>query len=254
MSVRRTCVLLRISRSAYYRDSIVRDDSEVRSVLWQLADKFPKYGFWQLFKRIRKLGHVWNHKRVYRVYKALELNLRRKFKKRLPARIKQPLYQPSVINDTWSVDFMSDSLVSGRRFRVFNVIDDCSREALLSEADTSLTAQRITQALDKLVELRGRPNTIRTDNGPEFIAQCFKDWCEKHGIKLHYIQPGKPTQNAYVERFNGTMRREFFDCYLFRNLKEVRYMIEDWLFDYNHQRPHTALNNQTPYEFDIMAK
>lgn len=242
-----------ISRVAYYWKSELKDDSEVVSVLKTFAKKFPKYGFWQLFKRIRRAGNTWNHKRVYRVYKTLGLNLRRKVKKRLPERVKQPLRQPNTVNDTWSIDFMSDSLCTGKRFRLLNVLDDCSREVLMTEVDTSLTALRVTRAMEQLISVRGKPKSIRTDNGPEFISECFKAWCESHGITVQYIQPGKPTQNAYIERFNGTMRREFLDCYLFRSIKEVKYMIEDWLFDYNYQRPHSALGNKTPSEFAMTA-
>jgi putative transposase len=163
-------------------------------------------------------GYLWNHKRVHRVYKSLGLNIRRKVRRRLPSRVKQPLEQPDKINYTWSMDFMSDSLTSGRKFRTLNLMDDFNREALAIEADTSLPAERVIRILEDVICWRGKPRQIRVDNGPEFISQKLTNWCEQQDISLLYIQPGKPTQNAYVERFNGSFRKDVLDADLFQDL------------------------------------
>jgi len=176
----------------------------------------------------------------------MKLNIRRRAKKRLPARVKQMLSQPEAINQVWSIDFMSDSLWSGRKFRVLNVVDDFNREILCIEPDLSLPAHRVIRALEELEQYRGLPNMIRVDNGPEFISEKLADWCNTKKITLIFIQPGKPTQNAYVERFNGSMRRELLNAYIFRTLDEVREKAEEWMFDYNNHRHHEALNNKTP--------
>ncbi|MDR7097593.1 IS3 family transposase, partial [Hydrogenophaga laconesensis] len=172
-------------------------------------------------------------------------------KKRLPARVKQPLQAAAQPNHGWSCDFMSDALWSGRRFRTFNVIDEFNREGLRIEVDTSLPAARVIRALDELVEVRGAPLSIRLDNGPEFIANALAQWAQSKGIALNHIQPGKPTQNAYVERFNKTYRTEVLDCYVFDSLKEVRDMTADWLHRYNHHRPHEALGRIPPVEYRV---
>ena len=144
---------------------------------------------------------------------------------------------------------MSDSLVDGRRFRLLNVMDDCNRESLAIEVDTSLPTQRVIRVLDRLVEYRGKPESIRMDNGPEFISEKLKVWCEERGIRLLFIQPGKPVQNAFIERKNGSMRKELLDAYLFFTLDEVRMLAEEWRMDYNHERPHAALGFVPPSEF-----
>jgi len=150
------------------------------------------------------------------------------------------------------MDFMSDSLQTGRKFRTLNIIDDFNREALAVEVDTSLPALRVVRVLENLIHERGRPQQIRVDNGPEFISIALEQWCREKEIKLHYIQPGKPTQNAFIERFNGTFRRELLDAYIFENLNQVREMTEEWMEEYNYKRPHDALRNLTPKEYVIM--
>ena len=179
----------------------------------------------------------------------MQLNIRRRAKKRLPARAKQTLFRPESINQVWSIDFMCDSLWDGRKFRLLNVMDDFNREVLAIEADTSLPALRVIRALENLKISRGLPKMIRVDNGPEFISDKFDGWCKKNDVLLVYIQPGKPTQNAFVERFNGSIRKELLNAYIFRTLGEVRKMAEEWKQDYNHDRPHDALQNMTPMEF-----
>ncbi len=179
----------------------------------------------------------------------MKLNIRRRAKKRLPERIKQPLTVATTPNETWSIDFMSDSLVDGRKFRLLNVIDDFNRESLAIEVDTSLPSLRVIRVLDQLIAERSKPLAIRTDNGPEFISHKLQQWCEQNNIKLQYIQPGKPMQNAYIERKNGSIRRELLDAYLFYSLTEVRTMSKEWRKDYNTERPHKSLGYLSPVTF-----
>ena len=183
------------------------------------------------------------------MYCALGLNLKRRAKKRLPARRREQLAVPVQMNLCWSMDFMSDSLYDGRRFRTLNIVDDFNREVLAIEVDTSLTAERVIRVLDRISEWRGYPVSIRVDNGPEFISATLADWAEEHGIELKFIQPGKPTQNAYIERFNRSFRTEVLSYYVFDTFSQVREMVDQWIIQYNEQRPHEALNNLTPMEY-----
>ncbi|MFN5931396.1 MAG: DDE-type integrase/transposase/recombinase, partial [Sphingobacteriales bacterium] len=178
-------------RKMYYYKS-QKDDTAVIEALQDLAFKHPTYGFRKLFAYIRRSGNEWNHKKVYRVYKLLKLNRKRKGKRRLPSRVKQPLVKQEQINQSWSMDFMSDSMVNGRRFRTFNLIDDCTREVLAIEIDTSLSSKRIIRILERVILERGKPSIIRTANGPEFTSKDFELWCKDQGIENQYIQPGKP--------------------------------------------------------------
>lgn len=219
--------------------------------LSELIRQHPAIGFWQSFYRLRRKGHQWNHKRVYRVYTQMGLNIRRRAKKRLPARIKQVLFQPSTINQVWSIDFMNDSLWDGRSYRLLNVIDDHNREVLWIEADTSLPALRVIRVLQCLEETRGLPEMIRVDNGPEFISSKLDAWCREKKITLVYIQPGKPTQNAYIERCNGNIRKELLNAYVFKTLEEVKQKTEEWRTDYNQNRPHKSLDYRAPADLLI---
>lgn len=239
-----------LPRSLYYYRS-TKDDTAVIEALQELAFKHPSYGFRKLFAYLRRAGKEWNHKRVYRVYKMLRLNRKRKGKRRLPARIKQPLIKQEQINQSWSMDFMSDSMVGNRKFRTFNVIDDCTREALAIEADTSISAKRVVRILDKIIEQRGKPTTIRTDNGPEFTSQELEFWCKEKGITMQFIQPGRPMQNGYIERFNRLYREAVLDAYLFFELQEVRILTREWIEEYNTKRPHESLQNHTPEEWKL---
>ena len=212
-------------------------------------ERYPAYGFGKLFKILRRWDHSWNHKRVHRIYCELRLNKRRRGKKRLPSRHPQPLSVPATANQCWSMDFMSDALMCGRRFRTFNVVDDFNREALSIEIDLNLPAPRVIRVLERLVAWRGYPDKLRMDNGPEFISAALAEWAEMHGIELEFIQPGKPTQNSYVERFNRTYRDEILNMYVFRTLNEVRERTESWIREYNEERPHDSLNDLTPWEY-----
>jgi len=179
----------------------------------------------------------------------MKLNIRRRAKKRLPERIKQALMVPTAPNQVWSIDFMQDRLTDSRKFRLLNIIDDFNRESLAVEVDTSLPTLRVIRVLERLVSQRGKPANIRCDNGPEFISHKLKDWCNGKEITIQFIQPGKPMQNAYIERKNGSMRRELLNAYLFNSLAEVRYLSEEWRFDYNEERPHKSLGYKSPLKY-----
>jgi putative transposase len=186
---------------------------------------------------------------MYRIYTAMKLNLRRKHKKRLPARVLEPLAQPIHPNLTWSMDFMHDGLMGGKPFRSFNVIDDFNREVLNITIDTSLTSLRVIRELNKLIEWRGKPIKWRCDNGPEYVSQALEDWAVANKIQLTFIQKGKPHQNGYVERFNRTYREEILDNYAFENLSQARTMTNAWMWVYNNERPHSSLGYMTPRGF-----
>ena len=249
LSLRRSCQALGLSRTVYAYQPRPRDDGQIINALTSLAEQYPRYGFGKLFPLVRRQGRSWNHKRVHRVYCALKLNLRRKGKKRLPSRNPQPLMAPEMANLSWSVDFMSDVLYGGQRFRTFNVVDDFNREALGIEVDTNLPAARVIRVLDRIAAWRGYPERLRMDNGPELVSVALAEWAEDHGVVLDFIQPGKPTQNSFIERFNRTYREEVLDLYVFSRLSEVRDITEEWLRQYNEERPHEALGNLTPAEY-----
>jgi putative transposase len=190
-------------------------------------------------------------KKVYRVYKLLKLNRKRKGKRRLPGRVKQPLVKQEQINQSWSMDFMSDSMVNGRRFRTFNLIDDCTREVLAIEIDTSLSSKRIIRILERVILERGKPNIIRTDNGPEFTSKELELWAKDNEIQIQFIQPGRPMQNGYIEQFNRIYRECILDAYLLFELDQVRQLTEEWMDEYNNRCPHESLNNLTHNEWKM---
>lgn len=249
VSQRQACKAISLPRSSLQYKPRAKNDSAVIEQLQQLVDKHPAIGFWQSFYRIRRKGFSWNHKKVYRVYTDMKLNIRRRYKKRLPCRVKQSLYQPKGLNEVWSIDFMSDTLWDGRRFRLLNIIDDYNREVLHIETDLSLPTLRLIRVLEYLKEFRGLPQVIRVDNGPEFISHRLNMWCKEHNISLAFIQPGKPMQNAFVERCNGNIRKELLNAFVFNSLKDVREKAEQWRQDYNCSRPHQALGYVPPMEF-----
>lgn len=245
ISTVRACRVVGLSTSAAYYKSR-KDDSEVIAKLQSLAEKHPTRGFGVYYGRIRNEGLKWNHKRVKRVYDLLKLNMRRKHKRRLPNREKIALERPGSINKKWSMDFMSDALTDGRKFRTFNLIDDFNREVLAVEADTSLPATRVVRVLERVIWERGKPESIRVDNGPEFISHTLETFCKGQEINLQFIKPGKPMQNGYVERLNRTYREDILDAYLFNNLIQVRALSEEWVKDYNAFHPHKSLNRLSP--------
>ena len=208
------CRVLQMSKSVYYYKPLPKDDSVIERALKQKAEEKPEEGFWKAYQHLRAEGNPWNHKRLHRIYKALGLPLRRKAKKRLPARVKEPLEVPAHINHTWSMDFVTDVFYNKRRFRAFTIIDDYNREVLCIEIDYSLTSNRIIWVLNHLINKKG-----------------------------------KPTQNAYIERFNGSYRRGVLDKYIFENLDQVREQTPIWMEDYNYHRPHDALGNIPPIQY-----
>jgi putative transposase len=248
-SISQACKIVQLSRSSYQYKHKPKDDSEIQDALTAVVSKHPAIGFWQSYYRFRNKGKSWNHKRVRRVYRQMKLNIRRRAKKRLPERVKQPLTIPAAANHTWSIDFMSDALTDGRKFRLLNVIDDYNRESLAIEVDTSLPSLRVQRVLNKLINERSKPSVIRVDNGPEFISHILQQWCADNKIILQYIQPGRPMQNAYIERNNGSIRRELLNTFLFDSLAEVRVMTEEWRNDYNLERPHKALKYLSPAKY-----
>lgn len=249
ISRQKACKIFNLARSLYYRVPLRKDDLKIKKLLRQLAGKYLRWGFAKMYAVIRKNGYQWNHKRVRRVYCELRLNLRKRAKKRLPSRVKQVLCQPLIANYCWSLDFMSDALANGQKFRTFNVIDDFNREGLGILIGISLPTKRVTDYLDFIAENRGYPKFIRCDNGPEFISKDFLQWVQHRGIIIHYIEPGKPSQNAFIERFNRTYREEVLDINLFFTVIEVQTISDNWLGEYNNYRPHESLQNLSPIEF-----
>lgn len=191
-------------------------------------------------------GFGWNHKRVYRIYWELELNLRIKPKRRIHRDYPSELDVPIAPNQVWSMDFMSDQLASGKTFRTFYVMDDYNREGLGIEVDTSLPSARVVRALEQIIEWRGKPAALRCDNGPEYLSQTLVGWANEHRITLLYIQPGKPTQNAYIERFNRTVRHEWLDMHQFNSIAHAQLLATQWLWQYNNERPNTAIGGVPP--------
>jgi putative transposase len=248
--INQACRVANIDRKTYrYQPKRKQGDQIIEDLLKTYSAQYPTYGFQKLFNLIRLKNYSFNHKRVYRIYRDLSLNLKIKPKKRLAPRTKMTLLQPENINQCWSLDYMSDALMDGRRIRTANLIDDCNREALGILVSFSLTSKRITRWLDQLALSRGYPNRIRVDNGPENISHHFQNWAISHGIFIQYIQPGKPAQNAYIERFNRSYREAVLDMYLFQNIQEAQNITNNWLNHYNEERPHESLNNQSPRSF-----
>lgn len=248
LSIARACAIVCLCRSMWYYQSR-RDDTQVIDKLLELSEIRPNRGIDYYYHRLRKQGFKWNRKRVLRVYRLLKMPLRRKTKRRLPARVKQPLEQPRGPRHAWSADFMSDSLITGRSFRIFNLIDDYNREALSTQPAFSMPGLRIVDYLRQAIEVYGKPLQIRVDNGPEFLSRVFVNYCEVEAIEILYIQPGQPSQNGYIERFNRTFREDVLDAYVFRDLEEVNQIALKWRDDYNHNHPHKSLGRNSPIEF-----
>ncbi len=255
VSIRLACSAFAVSETCYrYEARRSAENDEIADWLIRLTTNQRNWGFGLCFLYLRNVkGFAWNHKRVYRIYKELELNLRIKPKKRLQRAKPEPLAVPMTINEVWSMDFMHDQLEDGRNFRLFNVIDDFNREGLGIEIDFSLPSARVIRALEQIIEWRGKPAVLRCDNGPENISGLIQAWADRNGIRLDYIQPGKPQQNAYVERFNRTVRYEWLSQYYWSNLDEVRLFATQWLYGYNHHRPNMALGGFTPKQRLAMA-
>ncbi|WP_244669430.1 IS3 family transposase, partial [Xanthomonas phaseoli] len=247
----RSCACVGLARAAWYApplDWTVRD-AELIAAIARVVEDRPSRGFWKCSDVLRRTRPDWNPKRIYRVYKAMRLNLRRAAKRRLPKRERVALYVPRLPDTVWSVDFMSDALACGRRFRTFNVVDDFNREVLHIEVDTSINSHRLVRVFEQIKHDHGLPQVVRSDNGPEFLGDAFTSWLKVNGVAIQYIQPGKPNQNAFIERFNRTFREEVLDQHLFTRLDDIREATHWWMIDYNEQRPHDALGGLTPTEY-----
>lgn len=251
LPVVRACRIVRFSRAAYYRQPrpASERDAAVIEALGQMVERHPRSGFWKCFGRLRRNGHGWNHKRVHRVYCALKLNLPRRTKRRLPGRLRQSLEAPRQLNHIWAIDFMADALYGGRKIRTLNVIDEGNREALAIDVALSIPSVRVVRILEELVAVHGRPLALRVDNGPELISEAFMAWCGERGIEVRHIQPGKPDQNAFIERFNRSYRQEVLDAYVFDSIEDVQRVTDEWLEDYNSERPHDSLGQLPPRSF-----
>ena len=223
----------------------------LRERLVELAVERPRFGYRRLHILLSREGRHFNHKRIERMYGEEKLAVRRKKRKRVAQMARQPRPVPDRINCRWSMDFMSDSLATGRRFRTLNVVDDYSRECLAIEVDTSISGQRVTRVLDRIIELRGKPECLVTDNGPEFTSRAMDAWAYERGIQLNFIRPGKPTENCFVESFNGKFRDECLNQHWFVSLNDARRYIELWRKDYNTVRPHSSLGNVPPEEYVV---
>jgi putative transposase len=246
--VRLACQAFSVSESCYRYVAKLRDENElIADWLLKLTDNHRSWGFGLCYLYLRNVKHfAWNHKRIYRIYRQLELNLRIKPRKRIVQDKPDALVVPLHPNQVWSMDFMHDQLSDGRSFRLLNVIDDFNREALGIEVGFSLPSERVIRSLKQLIRWRGRPLVIRADNGPEYISQAIKDWANESGIHLQYIQPGNPQQNAYVERLNRTVRYEWLSQYLWNDIQEVQNFATNWQWQYNNERPNMALGGITP--------
>ena len=249
-SISAACRIFGISQTGFrYRPKLSGENEQVADWLVRLTHNQRNWGFGLCYLFLRNVkGFVWNHKRVYRIYRLLELNLRIKPKRRLVREAPQPLAVPTAINEVWSMDFMHDQLQDSRPFRLFNVLDDYNREGLGIEVDLSLPSARVIRALDQIIEWRGKPKAIRCDNGPEYLSGALQAWSQRKGIRIDYIQPGKPQQNAYVERFNRTVRYDWLSQSLFSSIEEVQDAATRWLWTYNNERPNMALGGITPIQ------
>ena len=226
----------------------------MRARLRTLAHERPRFGYRRLQVLLQREGFTVNHKRLWRLYRQEGLAVRRKRRKRaaLGRRILLPVAQR--VNERWSMDFVGDSLADGRSFRTLNIVDDFSREAPAIVVDQSLPGERVVRELEQLIAQRGVPAMIVTDNGPEFAGKALDAWAYRRGVKLHFIRPGKPVENAYVESFNGKFRDECLNEHWFTSLAHARDVIEGWRQDYNEVRPHSSLGNATPAEFARRAR
>lgn len=251
---RRACVLVSLQRSTCRYVARRQDDPKLVARLRELAEERPRFGYRRLHALLRREGRRVNRKRVYRLYKAAGLAVRRRSRRKLRASRPAPVGVVTRPNERWSMDFVHDHLVDHRRLRTLNVVDAFTRECLAIEVDTSLPSARVISVLDRLVWLYGLPDSLRVDNGPEFISYALDAWADRHGVKLDFIQPGKPTQNAHVESFNGRFRDECLAQAHFPTLARARVEIELWRVDYNCERPHSALGYKTPKAFGDLAR
>ena len=249
ISQRRACRLMDIVPASFRYRGRSPDTSALKLRMRDLAASRVRYGYRRIHVLLRREGWVLNHKKVYRLYKLEGLSLRLKKSKKRVSRLR--VVQPEALspNERWSLDFMSDTLGSGPRIRVLTIVDHFSRVSPAIEVDTSLSGRRVIEVLERAAEQFGLPRTICVDNGPEFSGQALDQWAHQNGVKLQFSRPGKPTDNAMIETFNAKVRAECLDQHWFRSLDEAREQVESWRQEYNEQRPHSSLNDQTPAEF-----
>jgi putative transposase len=250
LSQRRACGLVTVSRTVmHYKPKADELNNKLEQRLKALAEKHRRYGHPRLHVLIRREGLLVNHKRTERIYRREGLTLKIRRRKKFAAVVRVALPAASRPNERWAMDFIQDSLWSGRRFRTLSIVDTYTRECMTVEADTSLPGFRAVRILDHLAELKGLPSSIRVDNGPEFISKVLDEWAYRNGVKLDFIRPGKPVENAYVESFHGKFRDECLNENYFSDIHEARSKIEEWRIEYNTFRPHSSLDYKTPEEF-----
>ena len=249
VSQRRACRTLELSLGTFRYVSRRQDGGVIRERILALAEERPRFGYRRIWVLLRREGHQVNAKRVYRLYRLERLKLRTKKRKRVSHEPRTPLLEPNTVNERWSMDFVSDQLANSLRFRTLNVVDDCSREALAIEVARSLPGSAVVAVLEALAQERVYPKQIVIDNGPEFRGRLLDAWAYAHGVELRFIEPGKPSQNAFVESFNGRFRDECLNQHWFVSLADAQRTIEQWRQDYNTARPHSSLGNLTPAEF-----
>ena len=252
MSQRRACRLAKFSRKSAAYQVKPRNDQLLSHRLKALGEQYPRYGYLMLHAMLKTEGLVVNRKRTYRLYKALGMQVRTKRRKKL-VRPRIPMVVPTQVNERWSLDFVHDQLTDGRRIRILNIVDDYSRTCVGQLVDTSISGLRVTRCLDELASTRGFPASIVMDNGPELTSKAMFFWSQRTGVKLNFIQPGKPTQNAFVESFNARLRDSCLNQHWFKDLTEARRTIYGWRHHYNHERPHSSLDYQAPAVFEDQA-
>jgi len=251
ISQRRACQLVGLSRSTMHYKSRKPADRRLRTRLIELAAERKRFGYRRLHILLRREGFEVNHKKVYRLYREADLKVRKRRKRQRVAVERTPLTEAQFPNQVWSMDFVMDTLANGQHIKILTVVDDFTKEAVCLEVAHSITGNYVTRILDNVARFRGYPEAIRTDQGPEFTGRAVDQWAYQHGVVLKLIQAGKPTQNAYIESFNGKLRDECLNEHWFRDLHAARELIEHWREDYNRERPHSSLNYRTPEEFSL---
>ncbi|RZU48111.1 putative transposase [Fluviicoccus keumensis] len=249
ISERRACQLAQVNRKTFRQPARPDRDSPLRQRLRELAEQRRRFGSPRLHALLRREGWHINHKRVERVYREEGLSLRLRKRRKRPSHLRIVPPSPTGPNESWAMDFVSDTLNNGRRIRMLTLVDTWSRECQWIEVDHSLSGHRVVRVLEQLRLMQQKPVRIQVDNGPEFTSKALDEWAHSHQVKLEFIRPGKPVENAYIESFNGRLREECLNQHSFRNLAEARSLIEEWRQDYNLSRPHSALDYMTPAEY-----
>ena len=253
-SQRRACLLVGLDRKTYRYRSRRSNDAALRERLRDLASVRHRFGYRRLHLLLRREGIALNHKKLYRLYKEEELTVRKRGGRKRALGMRTPMAIPQGLNQRWSLDFVSDALAEGRRFRILCVIDDFSRECLATVVDSSIPGIRVARELDRIAAMRGYPCLVVSDNGTELTSNAILKWQQDRGVAWHYVAPGKPMQNGFGESFNGRLRDECLNEYLFGSYSQARRIIEHWRHDYNTERPHTSLDGLTPKEFATRSK